>query len=150
MNRPGKFWLLPGEVHMGILSKLFGPKEPRVMPVHVDDDNFKTEVRQSRVPVLLDVWSPLCAPCRQMEPVIIRLATRYKGRVKVAEINASAAPHTMQKLFVSATPTVIYFKKGQELERVEGFRGELYHQDLIDNELLQPTDSAANAVNMAR
>jgi len=51
------------------------------MPVHVDDNNFKTEVRQSRIPVLLDVWSPLCAPCRQMEPIIIRLATRYKGRV---------------------------------------------------------------------
>lgn len=134
---------------MGILSKLFGPKEPRILPVHVDDSNFKTVVRQSRIPVLLDVWSPLCGPCRQLEPVIIRLAARYQGRVKVAEINASAAPRTMQKLFVSATPTVIYFKKAQELDRVEGFRGELYHQDFIDNELLEPADSAANAVNMA-
>jgi len=79
-----------------------------------------------------------------MEPVIIRLATRYKGRVKVAEINASAAPRTMQKLFVSATPTIIYFKKGQELERVEGFRGELYHQEFIDNELLQAAGGAAS------
>jgi thioredoxin 1 len=135
---------------MGILSKLFGPKEPRVMPVHVDDSNFNAEVRQSRIPVLLDVWSPLCGACRQLEPIIIRLATRYQKQVKVAEINASAAPRTMQKLFVSATPTVIYFKKGQEVERVEGFRGEPYHQDIIDNELLQPADSAANAVNMAR
>jgi thioredoxin 1 len=135
---------------MGILSKLFGPKAPTVLPVHVDDSNFNSEVRQSSIPVLLDVWSPLCAPCRQLEPVIIRLATRYQGQVKVAEINASTAPRTMKKLFVSATPTVIYFKKGQELERVEGFRGELYHRDFIDNELLQPADGAANAVNMAR
>jgi thioredoxin-like negative regulator of GroEL len=135
---------------MGILSKLLRPKAPTVLPVHVDDSNFNAEVRQSILPVLLDVWSPLCAPCRQMEPVIIRLATRYKGRVKVAEINASASPRTMQKLFVSATPTVIYFKKGQELDRVEGFRGEPYHEDIIDNELLQPADSAANAVNTAR
>ena len=129
---------------MGIFSKLFGPKEPKVLPVHVDDDNFKTEVRQSRVPVLLDVWSPLCGPCRQLEPIVIRLATRYKGRVKVAEINAAAAPRTLRKLFVSATPTVIYFKKGQELERVEGFRGELYHQDFIENELLQPAGGAVS------
>ncbi len=129
---------------MGIFSKLFGPKEPKVMPVHVDDNNFKTEVRRSRIPVVLDVWSPLCAPCRQLEPVIIRLATRYRGRVKVAEINASAAPRTMQKLFVSATPTVIYFKKGHELERVEGFRGELYHQDFIESELLGPAGSAGS------
>ena len=129
---------------MGILSKLFGPREPKVLPVHVDDSNFKTEVRQSRIPVVLDVWSPLCAPCRQLEPVIIRLATRYRGRVKVAEINASAAPRTMQKLFVSATPTVIYFKKGTEMDRVEGFRGELYHQEFIDNELLRAAGTAAS------
>jgi thioredoxin-like negative regulator of GroEL len=129
---------------MGIFSKLFGPRTPRVMPVHVDDSNFKTEVRQSRIPVVLDVWSPLCGPCKQLEPIIIRLATRYQGRVKVAEINAAAAPRTMQKLFVSATPTIIFFKKGQELERVEGFRGELYHQEFIDTELLGPADRVAS------
>jgi thioredoxin-like negative regulator of GroEL len=100
--------------------------------------------------VVLDVWSPLCAPCRQLEPIIIRLATRYRGRVKVAEINASAAPRTMRKLFVSAAPTVIYFNGGQELERVEGFRGKLYHQEFIDNELLMPAGGASsNAVKMA-
>jgi thioredoxin-like negative regulator of GroEL len=101
-------------------------------------------VRQSPIPVVLDVWSPLCGPCKQLEPIIIRLATRYQGRVKFAEINAAAAPRTMQKLFVSATPTVIFFKKGQELERVEGFRGELYHQEFIDTELLGPADRVAS------
>jgi thioredoxin 1 len=128
---------------MGIFSKLFGRKEPRVLPVHVDDDNFKTEVTRSQVPVLLDVWSPLCGPCMKLEPIIIGLATRYKGRVKVAEMNAAAAPRTMRKLFVSGTPTVIYFKNGRELERVEGFRGELYHQEFIDHELLRSAGGAA-------
>ena len=131
---------------VGILAKLFGPSEPKVWPVHVDDDNFKTEVRNSSLPVLVDVWSPLCGPCQQLEPIIFRLAKRYAGRVKVAEINAAAAPRTMRKLFVSGTPTVIYFKKGQEVERIVGFRGELYHQELIDNELLPspaPAESRA-------
>jgi thioredoxin-like negative regulator of GroEL len=121
---------------MGIFAKLFGPPEEKVWPVHVDDDNFATEIRKSEIPVLLDVWGPACAPCKQMEPIIFRLAKRYQGRVKVAEINAAAAPRTMQKLFVRGTPTVIYFKKGQEVERVVGLRGEHYHQELIDKELL--------------
>ena len=56
----------------------------------------------------------------------------------------------MRKLFVSAAPTVIYFNGGQELERVEGFRGKLYHQEFIDNELLMPAGGASsNAVKMA-
>lgn len=122
---------------MGILAKLFGPPEEKVWPVHVDDGNFKDEVRRSKLPVLLDVWGPSCAPCRQLEPVIFRLAKHYRGRVKVAEINAAAAPRTMQKLFVQGTPTVIYFKDGQEVERVVGLRGEQYHREVIESELLE-------------
>jgi thioredoxin-like negative regulator of GroEL len=75
----------------------------------------------------------------------MRLAGRYQGRIKVAEINASASPRTMQKLFITGTPTVVYFKKGNEVERVEGFRGEIYHREFIDNELLDPTESAASS-----
>lgn len=121
---------------MSFLSNLFGPKEPDVMPVHVDDENFHREVLSSTEPVLLDVWGPGCAPCRQLEPIIIRLAKRYQGRVKVAELNAAAAPRTVQRLGVRGTPTVLYFHEGRVVERVVGFRGELYHQQLIDDEIL--------------
>lgn len=121
---------------MGIFAKLFGPPEEKVWPVHVDDDNFAAEIRKSKMPVLLDVWGPSCVQCKQMEPIIFRLAKRYQGRVKVAELNAAAAPRTVQKLLVRGTPTVIYFKKGQEVERVVGLRGENYHQEVIENDLL--------------
>ncbi len=121
---------------MGLLTKIFGPAETKVWPVHIDDQNFVTEVRRSSLPALLDVWSPGCAPCKQMESIVFRLAKRYQGRVKVAEINAAAAPNTMSQLFVHGTPTIIYFNKGQEVERVVGLRGELYHQEFIDQELL--------------
>jgi thioredoxin 1 len=121
---------------MGFFAKLFGPSEPKVWPVHIDDNNFKSEVRRSSLPVLLDVWGPSCAPCKQMEPIIFRLARQYQGRVKIAEVNAASAPRTMQKLFVTGTPTVIYFKNGQEVERIVGLRGERFHQEVIENELL--------------
>ena len=129
---------------MGILAKLFGPPEEKVQPVHVDDANFAAEVRRSSLPVLLDVWGPSCAPCKQLEPIIFRLAKQYQGRVKVAEINAAAAPRTMQKLFVRGTPTVIYFKNGQEVERVVGLRGEHYHREFIDSELLAAAEQRAS------
>jgi thioredoxin-like negative regulator of GroEL len=125
---------------MGFLAKLFAPAERKVWPVHVDDENFVDEVRRSSLPVMLDVWGPSCAPCRQMEPIVFRLAKQYQGRVKVAEINAAAAPRTMKKLFVAATPTIIYFNKGQEVERVIGLRGERHHQALIDSALLGAAD----------
>jgi thioredoxin-like negative regulator of GroEL len=68
--------------------------------------------------------------------VIFGLVEKYAGRVKVAEINAAAAPRAMQRLGVRGTPTVIYFRRGREVERVVGFRGELFHQQTVDEVLL--------------
>ena len=121
---------------MSLLAKLFGPSEPEVWPQHVDDSNFKAEVTYSKVPVLLDIWGPGCAPCKQLEPIIVKLARRYHGKIKVAELNAEQAPRTARKLGVRGTPTVLYFRDGHVVERVVGFRAEHYHRDFIERELL--------------
>lgn len=121
---------------MSFLSKLFGPREPEVWPVHVDDESFKAEITRSTEPVMLDIWGPGCAPCKQLEPIVVRMARKYRGRVKVAELNAAEAPRTVRKLGVQGTPTVVYFKGGREIERAVGFRGELYHQEVIEKALL--------------
>jgi len=116
---------------MGILNKLFGIK-PDVMPTHVNDANFQKEVMQARVPVILDVWGPGCAPCKQFEPILVSLATQYDGRVKVCEMSTQAAPMAAGRLRVMSTPSIIYMKRGREVERVMGMRGSLYHQQTIE------------------
>ena len=121
---------------MGLLSRLFGPGAPKAMPVHVDDANFVAEVRRSELPVVLDVWSPGCGPCKNMEPIVMALAGRYQGRVKVAELNAAASQATAARLGVSGTPTVLFFKGQHEVDRVVGFVGERYLADVVDHELL--------------
>lgn len=118
------------------LKSLFAPKKV-VQPVALTDQNFTQEVLQSKLPVLVDVWSDGCAPCMQLEPIIMDLAARYDGKVKVAELHTSRAPRTLARLGVRGTPTVLYFKNGRELERVVGFRGSLYHRDYIEHELLE-------------
>jgi len=121
---------------MGVWSALFGPKEPEVRPVSVNDGNYRAEVLRSELPVMLDVWGPDCGPCRQLEPIVMALAKRYDGRVKVAEMNAAASPRTVGALGVRGTPTVLFFRKGAIVERVVGFRGERYHDEVIRTELL--------------
>ena len=121
---------------MGFFSKLFGSSEPEVLPVHIDDANFEQEIFRSEQPVLLDLWGPDCAPCRQLESVIIRLARDYQGRVKVCEVNTAASPRVAQRLGVRGTPTVVYYDGRVEVTRVVGFRGDRYHRDILDNELI--------------
>ena len=116
---------------MRLLGKLLGltPKKP---PLSINDRNFEAEVLQSSVPVLLDVWGPSCGPCKQLEPIIMDLAAHYDGRVKVCELSAEQSPLTTTRLQIRATPTVLYFGKGVELERVHGFRSSLWHKQTVE------------------
>lgn len=123
---------------MGLLSKLFG-LEPETLPLHIDDENFEREILRSSLPVMLDVWGPGCAPCKQLEPIVVRLVKRYEGRVKVAELNIEQAPRAARRLGVRGTPTVVYFSDRKEVERVVGLRGELYHDEIIRTDLLGET-----------
>lgn len=121
---------------MGWLGKLLGLETEPHGVVSVSDANYKTEVLHSELPVLLDVWSDGCGPCKMLEPVIIDLAKKYKGRLRVAEMNVANGPATARKLGVSGTPTVLYFHQGRVVERVVGYRAGHYHQAFLEQELL--------------
>jgi thioredoxin 1 len=127
---------------MGFFATLFGPRAPRIQPVHVDDANFVAEVARSPLPLVLDVWSPGCGPCAMLEPIVMDLANAYQGRVKVAELNAAEAGQVAARLGVLGTPTVLFFKKGREVHRVVGFVGSSYLREVVEAELLaSPTRS---------
>lgn len=123
---------------MGILSRIFGSDTPPVQPTHLDERSFASEVLRSDLPVVVDFWSPGCGPCGALEPIVMDLASRYRGRVKFAEVNAAEATGLAARLGVSGTPTVLFFKGGREVERVVGFVGSRYLREVVDVELLDP------------
>lgn len=119
---------------MGLMKWLgFGGEQD---PVALDDDNFHQEVRKAEGPVLVDVWSPGCAPCDALAPTIKRLAAEYDGQVKVCHLDASSAPRTMRKLRIRSTPTVLIFDRAQVVETIVGLRGEHYYAEALE-ELLE-------------
>lgn len=123
---------------MGWFKKLLGLEAETHDVVALTDENFKREVLDSSVPVLVDAWSQGCGPCKLLEPVVMQLSRDYQGRLKVAEFDVALAPKTAARLGVSGTPTVLYFHRGREVERVVGYRAGHYHRQLIDQELLSP------------
>ena len=127
---------------MGIFSKIFGDSAPKKQPVSLTDANFHQEVLKSDIPVLVDVWSDGCPPCKQLEPIVMRLAGKYDGKVKVCELHPSRGPKMLRKLNIRGTPTVLYYRKGVLVERIVGFKGSLYHEDIIQH-LLQQDETAA-------
>jgi len=124
---------------VGFLSSLFAPRPPPVMPVHVDARNFSREVLHSDLPVVLDVWGPGCSPCKMLEPIVMSVAARYQGRVKVAEMNAAESGALASQLGVMSTPTLLFFKGRREVDRVSGFVGEMYIREIVESDLLEPS-----------
>lgn len=127
---------------MSFLKKLFQGR-PKVTPMHIDTrDEFVRHVVESEIPVIVDVWSPTCAPCRQLVPVLIEVATKYDGQVRVAELSTAAEPRLLAELGVRATPTILVFKDGEELGRMTGYRPAAWFDDMIATELLGSQQSA--------
>jgi thioredoxin len=119
---------------MSLISKLLGGR-PAVTPIHVDSlQQFTEQVLESELPVIVDVWSPTCAPCRQLVPVLQKVASRYDGRVRVVELSTDAEPALLARLGVRATPTILVFDAGKELGRMAGYRPFGWFEQMIDTE----------------
>jgi putative thioredoxin len=92
--------------------------------VDVTEASFQAEVldRSFQVPVLLDLWAEWCGPCKQLSPVLERLAEAGGGSWVLAKVDVDANPRISQALQVQSIPTVFAVIGGQ---LVPGFQGAL-------------------------
>ncbi|MCD6327472.1 thioredoxin [bacterium] len=88
-----------------------------------DDANFKTDVLDSDVPVLVDFWAEWCAPCHMITPVVEKLSIEYEGRVKFGKLNVDDAPNTAAHFMIRAIPTLLILKGGAVAEKIVGVVG---------------------------
>jgi thioredoxin 1 len=86
----------------------------------ISDSNFKNEVLESKVPVLVDFWAPWCGPCRAIAPVLEELAGEYAGRAKIVKLNVDDHQSSAAAYGVRSIPNLIVFKNGQVAQQIVG------------------------------
>jgi thioredoxin 1 len=111
---------------MGLLKRILGGQtaetnqQPGVEPRHVTGDEFDELVGASEQPVIVDFWAEWCGPCHMIAPSVAALAAEYDGRAIVAKVNADEYPEILEHYGIMGIPTLIYFKGGQEVDRIVG------------------------------
>jgi putative thioredoxin len=107
---------------------------------------FRADVLEAslRVPVLVDFWAPWCGPCRQLAPVLERLAKAAAGKIKLVKMNIDEYPEVAGQLGVKSIPAVIAFQRGRP---VDGFVGALPESQLkgFVERLAGPLEEASDA-----
>jgi thioredoxin 1 len=99
--------------------------------MEIDDSNFETEVLQSEKPVLVDFWAPWCGPCRAIAPIVKELADAFGDKIKFAKCNVDDNPITPGKFGIRSIPTLIFFNKGEELDKVVGIVAKSKLEEMI-------------------
>lgn len=88
--------------------------------LNITDADFKHQVLESDVPVLLDFTAVWCGPCKQIAPLLDQVADAQQGRMKVCKIDIDQNSLTPHQFGVQSIPTLIFFKGGQVFERHVG------------------------------
>jgi len=81
--------------------------------VKIDDSNFKSDVLECDVPVVVDFWAEWCGPCKMIGPSLEELSDELAGKVKITKVNIDENPDIAAKYGVRSIPTLLMFKNGE-------------------------------------
>ena len=115
---------------------------------HVFDattDRFETDViqRSLQVPVLVDFWAEWCGPCKQLGPVLEKLAGEYNGAFELAKVDVEAEQQLAAAFQIRSIPTVMLVKDGQLADGFPGALPEAQLREFLKHHGIEPGAATA-------
>ncbi|MEV0849153.1 tetratricopeptide repeat protein [Streptomyces sp. NPDC049954] len=111
-----------------------GAASPSSLVIDVDEAGFERDVlqRSTEVPVVIDFWAEWCEPCKQLGPLLERLALEYNGRFLLAKVDVDANQMLMQQFGIQGIPAVFAVVAGQALPLFQGAAPEAQIRETLD------------------
>lgn len=83
-------------------------------------NSFEEMLSGSDVPVLVDFYAEWCGPCRIMATILEQVNAQLQGRIRIVKIDKEKYPQLANEYQIYALPTLVLFKQGRPVERIEG------------------------------
>lgn len=90
------------------------------MAVKQEFSSFSDLISSSNTPVLVDFYATWCGPCQLMAGILEEVKGQLGDRLKVVKIDSDKYPELATEYQVYALPTLILFKQGKQVEKIEG------------------------------
>ena len=91
-----------------------------VVPVELSDTNMDEYIKNEKLPVLVDFFSPTCGPCMTLAPVLRKLTKTFYKKIVIATVDTSKNPGCAAFYKIKGVPTLIFFKNGTIVEQITG------------------------------
>ncbi len=82
--------------------------------------SFQDMLDGSDLPVLVDFYATWCGPCQMMAQILQQVAQQTKGKVSIVKIDTDKYPEIASQNQIQALPTLVVFKNGKPVKRIEG------------------------------
>ena len=82
--------------------------------------SFQELISGSELPLLVDFYAPWCGPCQLMAKILEQVNEQMKEKLRVVKINTENYPDLASRYEVYALPTLVLFKNGQPIDRIQG------------------------------
>ncbi|NWF60787.1 MAG: thioredoxin [Fischerella sp.] len=83
-------------------------------------NSFEEMLSGSDVPVLVDFYADWCGPCQMMAPILEQVNAQLQGQIRIVKIDTEKYPQLASQYEIAALPTLVLFKQGQPINRIEG------------------------------
>ncbi len=90
------------------------------MSVKKQFNSFDELIAGSEAPILVDFYAPWCGPCQIMAKILEQVSAKVQDQAQVVKINTDNYPDLATQYKISALPTMVIFKNGQPVDRIEG------------------------------
>ena len=88
---------------------------------HIENERILSEVLKNEKLVIVDFFAEWCGPCQMLSPILVELEKEYSEDLEIYKVNVDESQECAMRYGITAMPTLLFFKNGEEVERQVGF-----------------------------